>query len=137
MRSRRSRGSKRAAPLIVPELPGRVSPSGGSGQFASVPWPESGNCRTPRIASARSSTRELAGLLDELCERFEENTLDVTAEIALRWSDLSGEATRKGRALHPIDGLLCATALAHGLTVATRNETGFGPTGVKLVNPWA
>ncbi|MBS2025038.1 MAG: type II toxin-antitoxin system VapC family toxin [Deltaproteobacteria bacterium] len=86
---------------------------------------------------AGKKSRELAGLLDELRERFEENTLDVTAEIALRWSDLSGEATWKGRALHPIDGLLCATALAHGLTVAARNETGFGPTGVKLVNPWA
>lgn len=34
------------------------------------------------------------------------------------------------------DGLIAATALVHGLTVATRNTTDFDPTGVPTVNPW-
>ncbi|MGF6230401.1 putative nucleic acid-binding protein [Inquilinus ginsengisoli] len=34
------------------------------------------------------------------------------------------------------DGLIAATALVHGLTVATRNTADFDPTGVPTVNPW-
>jgi hypothetical protein len=34
------------------------------------------------------------------------------------------------------DALIAATALVHGLAVATRNVVDFEPTGVPLVNPW-
>ena len=34
------------------------------------------------------------------------------------------------------DALIAATALVHGLTVATRNVGDFKNTGVALVNPW-
>lgn len=34
------------------------------------------------------------------------------------------------------DALIAATALIHGLTVATRNVADFEPTGVDTVNPW-
>jgi predicted nucleic acid-binding protein len=78
----------------------------------------------------------LAASFAELRDRLAPQTLPVTSEIALRWGLLSGEAARKGRTLHPVDGLLCATALVHGLAVATRNEADFAVTGVVLVNPW-
>ncbi|WP_158932363.1 type II toxin-antitoxin system VapC family toxin [Acidisphaera sp. S103] len=34
------------------------------------------------------------------------------------------------------DAFIAATALAHGMTVATRNLTDFASMGVKLVDPW-
>ncbi len=34
------------------------------------------------------------------------------------------------------DALIAATALVHGMTVATRNVGDFQPTGVAVVNPW-
>ncbi|MBU1330726.1 MAG: type II toxin-antitoxin system VapC family toxin [Gammaproteobacteria bacterium] len=34
------------------------------------------------------------------------------------------------------DALIAATALVHGMTVATRNTADFAPTGVALLNPW-
>ena len=34
------------------------------------------------------------------------------------------------------DALIAATALIHGLTVATRNVSHFQPMGVAVVNPW-
>ncbi len=34
------------------------------------------------------------------------------------------------------DAFIAATALVHGMTVATRNAADFVATGVKLVNPW-
>jgi predicted nucleic acid-binding protein len=35
-----------------------------------------------------------------------------------------------------IDGLIAATALTHGLTVATRNVRDFRASGVQVVNPF-
>lgn len=34
------------------------------------------------------------------------------------------------------DALIAATALVHGMTLATRNVIDFEPTGVMIVNPW-
>ena len=34
------------------------------------------------------------------------------------------------------DALIAATALAHGMTVVTRNTADFEPTGVALLDPW-
>jgi predicted nucleic acid-binding protein len=35
-----------------------------------------------------------------------------------------------------VDALIAATAYAHGLTVATRNERDFLDLGVRVINPW-
>ncbi|MFJ1302100.1 type II toxin-antitoxin system VapC family toxin [Pseudomonadota bacterium AL_CKDN230030165-1A_HGKHYDSX7] len=35
------------------------------------------------------------------------------------------------------DKLIAATALAHGMTVVTRNVGDFAASGVRLINPWA
>jgi hypothetical protein len=35
-----------------------------------------------------------------------------------------------------IDSLLAATALVHGLKIATRNVDGFAASGVPILNPW-
>lgn len=50
--------------------------------------------------------------------------------------------TRRGAQLHvpdprPVrDALIAATALVHGMSVATRNVADFAPTGVKIIDPW-
>ncbi len=35
------------------------------------------------------------------------------------------------------DGPIAATALVHGMTLATRNLADFEPTGVLTINPWS
>ncbi|MCC7267498.1 MAG: type II toxin-antitoxin system VapC family toxin [Caulobacteraceae bacterium] len=37
---------------------------------------------------------------------------------------------------HLVDALIAATALAHGLTIATRNVKDFEPFGVPILNPF-
>lgn len=71
-----------------------------------------------------------------LTERFAGRILAVDAEAADRWGRLLAQAETKGRPLPTLDSLLAATALAHGLTVATRNTADFSATGVELFNPW-
>ena len=57
--------------------------------------------------------------------------------VGLRWAKLVVQLKRMGRSLPLLDSLIAATALEHGLTVATRNVRDFEKTGVRLVDPFA
>jgi predicted nucleic acid-binding protein len=58
------------------------------------------------------------------------------AEIGLRWAELLARLRASGRAMPIKDSLIAATALVHGLVVATRNRTDFEPAGVKTIDPF-
>lgn len=62
---------------------------------------------------------------------YADDILLISDAISERWGKLMAERT-----LPVINGLLAATALTHGLTVATCNVTDFESTGVKWVNPF-
>ena len=57
--------------------------------------------------------------------------------VGLRWAKLLADLRRRGQVMPIKDSLIAATALFHGLTVATRNVSDFQPAGVKIVNPFA
>ena len=69
--------------------------------------------------------------LQKLQSDFANCTIAITAEIAGRWGELSAL-----RPLPVIDSLLAATALEHGLTLATRNTKDFDGLGISIVNPF-
>ena len=58
------------------------------------------------------------------------------AETGLRWAELLARLRASGRAMPIKDSLIAATALIHGLVVATRNRSDFEKAGVKLVDPF-
>ncbi len=58
------------------------------------------------------------------------------AETGLRWAELLARLRASGRAMPIKDSLIAATALVHGLVVATRNRTDFEKAGVKIVDPF-
>ena len=62
---------------------------------------------------------------------FADRTLPVDTAVALRCALLHVPDPRPER-----DAFIAATALAHGMTVVTRNIADFAPTGVPLLNPW-
>lgn len=62
--------------------------------------------------------------------------LDFDAATAHAWATLLARLKKKGRAMPVKDSLIAATALAHHLTVATRNIADFGAAGVALENPF-
>ena len=57
----------------------------------------------------------------DLRGRFADRLVPITVSVAMRWGAMAGEASRDGRTLPVIDSLLAATAVEHGLVVATRN----------------
>jgi toxin FitB len=58
------------------------------------------------------------------------------AETGVRWAELLAALRRSGRAMPIKDSLIAATALVHGLTVATRNHVDFEPAGVPVIDPF-
>ena len=58
-------------------------------------------------------------------------------QTGLRWAELLARLRGSGRAMPIKDSLIAATALVHGLVVATRNRTDFEKAGVKVVDPFA
>ncbi len=72
----------------------------------------------------------------DLRQRFSDRILSVDIDVAEHWGELSAQAEKAGRVVPAIDGLIAATAAAHGLTVVTRNTKDIEPTAVSLLNPW-
>ncbi len=64
---------------------------------------------------------------------FAGRILPVDAPVADRWGRLLAEA---GRPVPAIDSLLAATALAHGLTLVTRNFREFQHPDLTVLDPW-
>src|SRR5262245_9460387 len=73
----------------------------------------------------------------ELAGRFEGRVLPIDERIANLWGRICGEAEKRGERLPVIDSLLGATALVHGLTVASRNAADISRTGAQVFNPWS
>ncbi|CDZ51944.1 type II toxin-antitoxin system VapC family toxin [Neorhizobium galegae] len=76
-------------------------------------------------------------LTHDLPQRFENRIVPVEAPVALAWGDLMALAKRNGRGLASMDGLIAATAVAHQLTLATRNTKDFEGFGIDIIDPWA
>ena len=67
---------------------------------------------------------------------FADRILPVGIAVMERWAELQIATQKAGRSLPLMDSLLAATALAHGLTLATRNLADFQAAGVPLLDPW-
>ena len=79
---------------------------------------------------ARKAAR-IGAWVDEIASEYADRILPVDGEVAQRWATLPARRT-----LPVIDALIAATALAHGLVVATRNTKDFADTGVLVVDPF-
>ena len=58
------------------------------------------------------------------------------ADTGLRWAELLARLRSTGKAMPVKDSFIAATAMVHGLAVATRNRTDFVNAGVRVVDPF-
>lgn len=63
--------------------------------------------------------------------------LDWDADTGLKWAELLAHLRATGKAMPIKDSLVAATALVHGLMIATRNRADFINAGVRMVDPFA
>jgi len=63
--------------------------------------------------------------------------LSWEAETGLRWAQPVADLRASGRAMPMKDSLIAATALVHGLVVATRNRVDFQKAGVRILDPFS
>ena len=75
--------------------------------------------------------RKFQSWLRSLVHEFEGGILGVDLKTAEIWGRLTSKRT-----LPLADGLLAATALAHDLTLVTRNTKDIRDTGVRYLNPF-
>lgn len=67
---------------------------------------------------------------------FENRILPVTEDIMFRWRLLVEEGRKIGHVFSQPDLIIAATAVEHGLTVVTRDRSGFDKARVSVLNPW-
>jgi predicted nucleic acid-binding protein len=79
--------------------------------------------------------RRLERWFTEGIERI--HCLPWDASTGLRWAILLADLRASGQAMPIKDSLIAATALVHGLTIATRNTRDFTKARVRVVDPFA
>ena len=79
--------------------------------------------------------RQLEQWFDALMQTIE--CLPWDATVSRRWAKLVVDLKRKGETMPLLDGMIAATALRHGLTIATRNTRDFQKAGLKVFDPFA
>ena len=67
---------------------------------------------------------------------FEGRILSFDLRAAQAYADARARAKVAGRAIGAADGFIAATALAHGLAVATRDTEPFKAADLKTIDPW-
>jgi predicted nucleic acid-binding protein len=80
---------------------------------------------------ATAKAQRIGLWLERVEAEYAGRILDVTRPVAEAWALLPATRT-----LPDFDSLIAATALAHGLTVVTRNDKDFADTGVTCLNPF-
>lgn len=84
--------------------------------------------RQQQLAAAAQT---IFGLFGGRCLAFDETA-------AAHYGPLVANRLRQGRPITVEDAQIAAIALAHGLTLATRNAVDFeGVVGLVLINPWS
>ena len=73
----------------------------------------------------------LENWISEVLDHLGDRVFPVERSVAEAWAYLMVPNTRP-----TMDTLIAATALVHGLTLATRNVRDFAGSGISVIDPW-
>jgi predicted nucleic acid-binding protein len=92
-------------------------------------------CLGVLLLPAGHKRRQLQRWLDAVVQTIE--CLPWDAAVSQRWAKLVAALRQAGQTVPLLDSMIAATALEHGLTVATRNRRDFERAGVRVADPFA
>jgi toxin FitB len=81
--------------------------------------------------------KELQHWVESLSITHHRRIISVDSNVGREWAVLVSRLEAQGVKPPVMDSLIAASALAHGLTLVTRNVADFQSMGVRLLNPWA
>lgn len=76
-------------------------------------------------------------LANDLLQRFSRRVLPIDTAVAQMWGIKRGEAAARGVVLPFADSQIAATAIAHNMTIVTRNTADFQRCGAITLDPWS
>jgi predicted nucleic acid-binding protein len=88
------------------------------------------------LAHGRRRTALEQWLRQDLEAWFFDRILPIDRQVGGCWASLVVQGLRVGRRFPAIDSWIAATAVAHDLTIVTRNVPDFAGTGAPTLNPW-
>ena len=88
------------------------------------------------MASGKRQDSLRASLEHRILPLFASRILAFDAAASQAYGALRALARAQGKAIAPADGYIAATAICHGLIVATRDTGPFEAAGLKVINPW-
>lgn len=88
-------------------------------------------CLEKNPVSSSEFSVSLTRWIEDLLRLYGDRILPITPAISRCWGGLAAQL-ESGDA----DLLIAATALAHGLQIASPNATRFAPMGVEVINPF-
>ena len=88
-----------------------------------------------RLANGRRKVG-LLGWVAELELDYEDKIIPVDLQTAKVWGEITARLHSQGNNFQAGDSWIAATAIRHGMKLATRNERDFAGTGVAIINPW-
>lgn len=89
-----------------------------------------------KLATSKKKVFLQSWLDNDLLHRFHGRIIDPNIDIISIWGRMLGEHERKGNKLPIIDSLIAASAISHGLIVATRNTKDLIRCEAQVFNPW-
>ena len=79
---------------------------------------------------------QLEAEFDALERQYADRLLSFDPRSALFYAQVLESAKRHGKPISTADAMIAATALQHGMSVATRDLADFAGAEVELINPW-
>jgi predicted nucleic acid-binding protein len=89
-----------------------------------------------RLANGKKRRDLVQWLHAKVIPRMEGRILRFDTRVALTWGELQARLETSGRLMPWRDSVIAATALRHGLVVATRNERDYKHARLDLLNPF-
>jgi toxin FitB len=89
-----------------------------------------------RAPDARRAEGLRAWVDEVLVPQFTHRLLPLDLAVARRWGERTAAARASATPVGAVDALIAATAVRHGLAVATRNVRDFEHLAVEVVDPW-